>query len=258
MRASLAALNEAFTLAEVLPFPVAGTVQATIGDEPPVDATYSADRAEWDVPVPATATAAPGPVVVTWEHSAGQTAETIIDVRDGNPFPWGQLKRMLQRGGSTPPLEEQRRALEEALTEFEDECQCRMVPQVTTERLSGRGSVFVLDQARPLQVLAAPDDLDPADVQVAVDGEVTFPAPVGPDAEVTYLHGERGLAADVGRAVAMLAASALADGPWDDRAYGVTGEGGMVRLLTAGVSGARFSIPAVQTAYARHRMPSVG
>jgi hypothetical protein len=49
----------------------------------------------------------------------------------------------------------------------------------------------------------------------------------------------------------------LVDGPWDDRGYGVVDEGGFARLLTAGVSGASFSIPEVQAALIRHGNPTI-
>lgn len=73
----------------------------------------------------------------------------------------------------------------------------------------------------------------------------------------TYTYGLQFCPADVSNAVALIAASKLADGPFDDRGFGVTNDAGFVQLLTAGVSGAAFSIPDVQSALARWRLPIV-
>lgn len=72
---------------------------------------------------------------------------------------------------------------------------------------------------------------------------------------VTYTHGWTSVPMDVSRAVTLIASSLLADGPWDDRGYGVTTDGGFVRLLTAGVGATAFSIPEVQAVVNRHRRP---
>jgi hypothetical protein len=65
---------------------------------------------------------------------------------------------------------------------------------------------------------------------------------------IDYEYGEAQTPLAVQRAVAILASSILADGPWDDRGFGATTDGGFVHLLTAGVGGALFSIPEVQSA----------
>jgi hypothetical protein len=65
---------------------------------------------------------------------------------------------------------------------------------------------------------------------------------------VDYEYGHADTPPLVSRAVALVATSILADAPFDDRGFGVTTDGGFVRLLTAGVGGALFSIPEVQAA----------
>ena len=72
---------------------------------------------------------------------------------------------------------------------------------------------------------------------------------------VKYTYGETSVPMDVSRAVTLIACSLLADGPWDDRGFGVTTDGGFVRLLTAGVGSTAFSIPEVQATVNRWRRP---
>lgn len=64
---------------------------------------------------------------------------------------------------------------------------------------------------------------------------------------VSYTYGVAATPPAVSRAVSLVATAILADGPFDDRGFGVTTDGGFVRLLTAGVGGAYFSIPEVQS-----------
>jgi hypothetical protein len=64
---------------------------------------------------------------------------------------------------------------------------------------------------------------------------------------VDYEYGVASTPPAVSRAVSLVTSAILADGPFDDRGFGVTTDGGFVRLLTAGVGGAYFSIPEVQS-----------
>lgn len=75
--------------------------------------------------------------------------------------------------------------------------------------------------------------------------------------QVGWEHGQTPTPPDISRATALLAAHMLADGPWDDRGYGVTEDGAAFRLLTAGVSGAMFSIPEVEATVQRYRHPTI-
>lgn len=75
---------------------------------------------------------------------------------------------------------------------------------------------------------------------------------------VTYTYGPDTREDFISRAIVLIATSILADGPWDDRGYAVDDGTGLVRLLTAGVSGATFSIPEVQSALMLVRVPLVG
>lgn len=260
MCAALAAAGVGFTLAEDLPFPGEGGVSVVAAGAVDLgQAEFDSELDRWTVDVPASVCAVPGAVSVVWTHDDAGVAETAIDVRAGNPFPFALLRKQIARGSNEVPALEQRLALQDALAEFEGECRCAMVPQRTTERLDGRGRSWLLGQSRPLRVVTPPAGLSVNDCRL-VDGGVIELARAVTDATVTYEHGEPGpvLAPDVAQAVALLAASRLADGPWDDRGYGVTENGGVIRLMTAGMAGARFSLPPVQAAYMRHRMPTVG
>lgn len=88
---------------------------------------------------------------------------------------------------------------------------------------------------------------------LTLDGDTLYGLGTGIPVTVTYTHGLEQTPPDVSRAVAVLAASLLKDGPYDDRGFAVTDTAGSVRLMTAGIGGAAFSLPEVQAALNRHR-----
>lgn len=258
MCAALAAAGVAFALAEDLPFPTDAAVTAAVGLVDLGAASRDGESGLWTVDVPAAVVAVPGDVTVTWAADDGSLATSTIDVRDGNPLPFSLLRAQLGRGENTSVSEIlQRQALQDALVEFEAECRCAMVPKRTTETLVGSGRAWLLDQNLPIRVVEAPDGLTVDDCRLLGGGVVEFARALPGGGTITYDHGQPALAPDVARAVALLAASRLADGPWDDRGYGVSGDGGHVALMTAGMGRSRFSIPQVQAAYQRHRILEV-
>jgi len=154
-------------------------------------------------------------------------------------------------------------AVEVALTAFEKACGGRSFVRRTFSEtvLDYDGQSAVLTRPEVVQVTSASAPggvtLDVADVVIADDEIFRRGWPIAP-ITVVYTAGPPETPADVARAIALLAADMLKDGPADDRGFAVTGEGGMVRMLTAGVSGAQFSLPEVQACLARYREPWVG
>lgn len=256
---ALAAQGVGFTLHQDLPFPEDADVVAVLpGVTDPVAATKVTDdgawTGEWAVDVPAAVCATAGIKAVTWQADEG-VASSTIDVRAGNPFPMAELRRQMARGATVATEAAMRAAVEHALIEFEDACRCRMVPQVVEVPVEGvRGREWVPPFPMVRRVVEGPEGVT-ATVRAGV---VVFDRAPADDWTVVVEHGEPELAADVERAVAVLALSYLADGAFDDRGMVVSDQYQAVRLLTAGVGGAAFSIPVVQTAYRRHRHTVVG
>lgn len=176
------------------------------------------------------------------------------------------LDAILDKGGSqsdyTDDLKQQ--AVMVALSALEREAGVAFSPRTLTETISGAGetSVFV-KWPKVTNVASVTMDgvaVDVADVRWRPHGRLTLPSTWtdGQDnISVTYTHGYDPSPDDALRAVALLASSLLADGPYDDRGYGITDEGGAIRLLTAGVQGAAFSIPEVQACLKRYRIAPV-
>jgi hypothetical protein len=173
------------------------------------------------------------------------------------------LDALLNRGGKSVDYDQDVKdaAIEAALAAFEAEANATFFPRTTTSTIITASGLLVLDDCDVTEIVAVdgPDGaIDPTTVTIADDELVSGgPWPPGTYA-VTYIHGLTVCPPDVARAVAMLAKSMIADGPWDDRGYGVTDAGGFARLLTAGIGGASFSIPEVQAALARYRNPYAG
>lgn len=196
--------------------------------------------------------------------ATAQTFRTQAEVVGGFVCSIAQIDQVLDKGGtaSTYSIDLKHAARNAATDAFEAECGVAFSPRYHRARLDGNqtGDIF-LPHPRANTIRSATVDgvalttTELADLEAYESG--TLYSPLGwafgrRNIEVVYEHGFSEPPADVSRAVAILAASALKDGPFDDRGYGVTDEGGAVRLLTAGVSGAAFSIPEVEAAAERH------
>lgn len=207
-----------------------------------------------------------------WTATVGgyaQTLETHVEIVGAHVCSLADIATALNKGGQASSYSsELKQAARTAATEaFEREARVAFTPRYARETLDGNGltdlllptprvisarAISIADEALTVEELE--------DVQVTNTGELYRPAgwPSGRrNLAITWEHGYVQPPADVSRAIVLIAAHTLADGPWDDRGYGVTDEGGAVRLLTAGVAGASFSIPEVQATLKRVRYPSV-
>lgn len=185
-----------------------------------------------------------------------------------------QIDAVLNRGGTAEDyeLQDKQAARDAATGAFEQKANlCTRLAERTDTLDAIPGEDLFLPVARPLRVteLTINGGLVASDtVEVLTEEGVLFRrggwggANVSMGAGrraivVTYDYGYDETPADLSQAIATLAASLLKDGPFDDRGYGVTDDGGFVRLLTAGVGKASFSIPEVQAALLRYRIPVV-
>lgn len=176
-----------------------------------------------------------------------------------------QIDAQLARGGTASAYTEASKleARDVATAAFERECGVAFSTRTVTRSVrshSGFGSspYLELPDTNVQAVSAITRDgvaLTAAELEMTrlVGGAVYGAGYSGKPFTVTYTHGFTETPKDVSRAVAILAASILKDGPYDDRGFGVTDDGGSVRLLTAGIAGASFSIPEVQAAVARYK-----
>lgn len=177
------------------------------------------------------------------------------------------LARGRATGDSDPYTNGQKNAaIDVASKAFEVECGVAFTPRTRTITLSGDGSTSLALPDPMIRTLTSVTDEDGdalslTNTRLDKWGGVLHREEGWPAGEmnltVVYTHGYPEPPKDVSRAVALVASAMIADGPWDDRGYGVTEAGGLVRLLTAGVSGASFSIPEVQATLARYRFPRV-
>lgn len=244
---------------ETLPWGGTTTATATRDGVASTPLTVTTDGPLTSAAIPATLTQDLGVVRVTWTDGS-QTLTTSVDVR-GARLPDAELVRSLGTGSRTAaaqhPAAIRARYLGDALLELERECRRCLIPRrVTVTKTVRHGCVrfglpdvfSIVDSATP--GFTGPIDLDPdaASHEVVAFGSTTF----------TVDHGEQFLAPDISRAIVLLAGARLVNGPADDRGFAVSGDGGMVRMLTAGVGGAKFSIPDVEAAYKRHRLLLVG
>lgn len=187
-----------------------------------------------------------------------------------------QIDAFLDRGGSSAdystPIKEAARDV--ATSAFEQKANRAIAATSVTEIHDAvSGYDLYVKNPRPLSVTALTLGGVTADhtaVSVITDRGVVF-RPLGWDVtassaegggwrraiSITYTHGYSTVPADLSNAIALLAASLVKDGPFDDRGYMVTDDGGAVRLLTAGVGRASFSIPEVQAALNRYRVPAL-
>lgn len=183
-----------------------------------------------------------------------------LDVGTGAPLcSLEDIDLELNRGGtaSAYTTDAKTAARAAASAAFEREAGVAFTPRTASTLLRRSSSAVLFPNARVLDVAAVEGPDGPwADITgVYVDeGAVYGLGYASLPLTVTYRHGYEECPADVSRAVAILAGSILKDGPYDDRGYGVTDEGGTVRLMTAGMGSASFSIPDVQSALARYRV----
>ncbi len=188
-----------------------------------------------------------------------------VQVRGGDPFPLVELDRRLESGSETSvttyPDWLRRIALAESLLALERSCETALVPKRSTVKIRGRraGDLVEVDHPNVLAVVGTTAaGVDPEDCEVLDDGTVQLPFAAWPPFTITVDHGERGPQPDVARAVAGLAALVLQDGPWDERGFAQIESGTFMRMLTAGINGAEFSLPDAEAVYKRHRMLTIG
>lgn len=208
----------------------------------------------------------------TWTYTrAGnvESLETYHEVVGGFVCSLAQIDEHLNKGGTASiySLAAKQAARDVATEAFENECGVAFTPRYGRTSADGNNltDLFLPDPKVSSVTSATVDGTaltvgELADLGVYGNGSlynITGWTAGRRNVVVKYVHGYTTPPADVSRAVALIAASVLKDGPFDDRGYGVTDEGGAVRLLTAGVSGASFSIPEVESALQRHRYLSV-
>jgi hypothetical protein len=186
--------------------------------------------------VPAAVLATIGPATITWAWDddgpqAGRDEIEVTPVAVAGP---DDIARLPGEKAADISLQDRLRALSAATRDFEVATNLLFSPRLQTETLPHPGPLPRVD-----------DVLGAVEVTPLTDGTATY----------TYVRGLPAPPEDVTRAVAILASSYMADGPFDDRGYAMSDDGGSVRLLTAGVGRAMFSIPIVEATARRHRIP---
>lgn len=208
-------------------------------------------------------------LTITWTSATLGTLVTQVEVVGGFVCSIGQIDAALTRGGTATAyaVADKERARAAAVDAFETACGVAFTPRYAREKFFGDGYELLLPtpHVRSLRSVSIDGTALTADELAAIDVDTRagrlirqvgwFSWQRTRGITVTWEHGHTSAPADVSRAVAMLAAAALADGPYDDRGYGISDEGGSIRLLTAGVMGAYFSIPDVEAALRRYRVP---
>ena len=222
----------------------------------------------YDLPS-ATATVSVDTLTCTWSFTTPDgNAQTVTDVVDVVSQRLASLRTVddsLNRGGTSTayPARKLQAALAYAEDVFEQAADVQWGVRYAAVTLDGPGASDLFLPHYPVQsVLSAAQNGvaltagELADLSIYSGvGQVYSPVlwqSGRANITVAYTHGETVVPAGVSRAVTLIATSVLADAPFDDRGFGVTTDGGFVRLLTAGVSGAAFSIPEVQAALATY------
>ena len=214
---------------------------------------------------PANATATIDNLTVLWAYtidSKAQTATDTVMVVSSRLCSPQVIDDSLNRGGTSSNYTA--RKIQIALSYAEDAFERVTAPwfatRYATATVDGNGleTDLVLPKAPVIRVRSATvagtaiSSTDLAALVVYEDAGIVAAARAGvwatgrKNVTIGYEYGYADPPGDVARAVALIATSILSDGPWDDRGFGVSTDGGFVRLLTAGVSGAAFSIPEVQ------------
>lgn len=221
--------------------------------------------------LPSNSTSQLDTLTVTWEYtyeSASQSQVDTVAVVDSRLTSLEAVDNQLGRGGTADSYTHRQKdlAVQAAEEAIEQECLRAFTGQYATATLDGYGLS---------RFLHLPDYPALSLISVSIDGTAktvsdftlypdtgrvyselaAWTSTTPQNVVVKYTHGETSVPMDVSRAVTLIASSLLADGPWDDRGFGVTTDGGFVRLLTAGVGSTAFSIPEVQATVNRWRRP---
>lgn len=260
----LAALGETPTVTVEFDTPPGPTTVQVVRDDATVVATGSATVSGTlaQFALPATATARVAQLVCAFTAQDGRVANSVVEVVGGWLCDLAAIDTVLARGGNpTAYTAVAKRAARAAAQEtIEQACSVRFAPRWKRVTVASDGGTLL--DTRVLLVRRVLRATDSAGQTV----NVSQASPVGDGGMLTNPEGwpagtltvdlEHGMATapvDVARACAILAASMLADGPWDDRGFSVSDELGAFRLLTAGVGGAHTSIPEVESAIRRWR-----
>jgi hypothetical protein len=211
-------------------------------------------------------------LTVDWDYTLNGADQTVTDTyavvgqRLASAI---AIDDRLNRGGTASDYTDRDVAAALAYAEqaMEEACRRSFTTKWRSVTFDGNGSYDIFSPDYPIQSILSctvgGTSHDVADLELYPSGRIYNPsgwAPGRRNVTLTYEYGEPTVPAPVTRAVSLIASSVLADGPFDDRGFGVTTEGGFVKLLTAGVSGAAFSIPEVQaTVYSyRRKNPLLG
>lgn len=216
--------------------------------------------------VPAAMLSALGTVEIAWSWEYETDTYSAVDLVDVTTVPVCTIADVdaLPASDTRVPVAGRLmlQAISIATAQFEAAVNDTFSPRQATEVVVARYPKVLAP--RPTQVVAVVRDGVPiADLSgVTVDGDTGviygLPATYLPVPwEVTVRYGMDRPPEDVTRAVAVLASAVAVAGPWDDRGYAVGDDAGTVRLLTAGVGRARFSIPEVEATARRYRIPVV-
>lgn len=247
--------------------PVPPTATASLNGGALVEAAVSGDDGVYAARVPGAMLSTLGTVVIAWAWEYEGDPYTATDVVQVTTVPVASLDDLddLPSATARVPGRIGRRlaALSAATSAFEGAVNDTFSPRLRTETVRVTdGCVLELSGSRPTRLISASiggDAVDPTALTVdpILNTARIIGWPDGTPVTVAYEHGMDRPPEDVTRAVAILASSISVKGPWDDRGYVVGDDGGMQRLLTAGVGRAMFSIPEVEACARRYRVPVI-
>ncbi|WP_320672379.1 hypothetical protein [Patulibacter defluvii] len=215
--------------------------------------------------VPAAMLSSLGQVTVVWSWSDDGDAMTAEDVVDVTTVPVCTISDIEALPASESRIYPAGRlmlyAISVATSQFEVATNETFSPRQATDLVSARYPKVRVP--RPTTIVAISRDgvpiADLTGVSVDPDTGVIYglpPAYQPATWEITVRYGMDRPPADVTRAVAILASSIAVAGPWDDRGVALLGDM-PARMLTAGVGRTKFSIPEVEAAARRYRVPTI-
>lgn len=273
LKGSMFAASATFVVDGEIADPGAVTATITRDDGSTLVAAQAAEGAGRDArsyALTPTDTATLDLLTARWTSAELGTLETQIEIVGGFLCGIGQIDAILdQRGSSSSPnsanvpLAVKVAARTVATDALESACNLAFTPRYARGKFDGTSGDLYLPtpNVRAVRSLSQNGEaIDLADAEALPEGTLYRGSGWrgGRRAyEVVWEHGLAFPPADVSRACALLAVYGINDGPWDDRGYGVVDEGGFARLLTAGVGGAMFSVPEVQSVVQRYRQPVV-
>jgi hypothetical protein len=226
-------------------------------------------------------------LTATWAATFSGAADQVVtyaEVVGDHLFTLGQARGFNPRGQTAAPLASSTTYPDDAVLdararisdEFELICGTSFFPRYGRVRLQGSGRRLLLLPARRLtSVLAvtvggtAFTSPELADLDVHPDGTIVrssgalFVAPPVPDvANVTvdYVYGYQRVPGAITRAALLLLVSQLAGTDISPRALTLTDESGTMTLATAGLRGAWYGLPEVDSVldrYRRSRIPGI-